>query len=170
MASAARQPESPDWPSAVICANRLAKAPSSNILQASRPDCSPLTSSRSCDVRRWSKGAYSSGLRRSRLLSCREVAKTARLGFGGFGFAVLGRGRGFERRDEAGGNGSDFVDRVLERGFVGFRRLGESADLTDELERGSADLGFGYRRVEVEQRPDIAAHGVKVAEYRAVTI
>ena len=100
-------------------------------------------------------------------LLCREAAKAARLGFGGFILAVLGRGRSFERRDEPGGNGSDFVYRVLERGFVGFRRLGESADLTDELERGSADLGFGYRRVEVEQRPDIAAHGVKVAENTA---
>src|SRR5215469_5684259 len=59
----------------------------------------------------------------------------------------------------------DFVHRGPEGSFVDRRRLVESADLPNELERGRADLILGDGRIEVEERSDVAAHaGPKVAE------
>jgi hypothetical protein len=45
------------------------------------------------------------------------------------------------------------VDGAVERGFVGARRLGRSAQLAHELQRRRADLVFRGRRLEVRQRP-----------------
>src|SRR5215469_13176859 len=62
----------------------------------------------------------------------------------------------------------DFVHRGPEGSFVDRRRLVESADLPNELERGCADLILGDGRIEVEERSDVAAHaGPKVAERAA---
>src|SRR5215472_827113 len=80
------------------------------------------------------------------------------LGFGGFLFAVLGRRGGFEGEQQAGGDGGDVVDGGEEGGLVGFRGLGEAADLANELERGRANFIRGDRGIEVEKRADVAAH------------
>ena len=71
-------------------------------------------------------------------------------GFGGFFFAILWRGVGIERMEEARGAGSDFIDRGEEAGFVGLGGLIKAGDLADELEGGGADLLIGYRGIEVE--------------------
>jgi len=90
--------------------------------------------------------------------SIAEADGSARLGFGGFFFAVLGRSGGFERAEKTGGDFGNFLDRGLEGGFVGFRGLGEAADFAHELERGGADFVVGYRRIEVKKRSDVSAH------------
>ena len=52
----------------------------------------------------------------------------------------------------------DFFHRGEERGFIRFRGLGEAADLAHELQRCRANFFWGYGRIEIEQRFDIAAH------------
>src|SRR5579872_1909334 len=54
--------------------------------------------------------------------------------------------------------GAHFVDRTIECRLVGAGRLGKAAELAHELQRRGADLFFGRRRLEIEQRSDTAAH------------
>jgi hypothetical protein len=51
-----------------------------------------------------------------------------------------------------------FIDCLAECRFIGTRGLGETAQLAHELQRRGADFVLGRRRLEIEQRADIAAH------------
>ena len=53
---------------------------------------------------------------------------------------------------------SHLVNSEIERILVGFRRLIEPAELSDELNRRRADLFRSDRRFEVEKGFDISAH------------
>ena len=58
------------------------------------------------------------------------------------------------------GDGRDAFDRGKERSLVRFRRLVETADLSDELQRSGANFFFRHRRREIEKELDIATHGM----------
>src|SRR5438045_9313499 len=64
-----------------------------------------------------------------------------------------------ERGDQDLGRRRDVLDRALERGFVRLGRLREAAQLSHKLQRRVANLRFGSRRLEVEKRLYVAAHG-----------
>ena len=57
------------------------------------------------------------------------------------------------------GGGGDLLHGGLEGGFVRLGGAGEAADLPHELQGGVADLRAGDRRIEVEERLDVSAHG-----------
>src|SRR5271169_6024543 len=65
---------------------------------------------------------------------------------------------GVQRGQEATGDFRDLLDRAVERHFVGLRRLVETGKLSHELQRRGLDLMLGRRRLEIEQRLDVAAH------------
>src|SRR5579862_5997223 len=50
-------------------------------------------------------------------------------------------------------------DGLLERLFVGFRRLREAANFTDKLKRSGVNLVRSHGRIEIKERSDIATHG-----------
>src|SRR5262249_10302241 len=52
----------------------------------------------------------------------------------------------------------DFRHRTVECGLIGLRGLVEAGKLSHELQCGSVDLVLRRRRLEVEQRLDVAAH------------
>ena len=52
----------------------------------------------------------------------------------------------------------DFIDRAIERFLVCFRRLGETAQFSDELQRRRPDLIIGRGWTEVMQGFDGSAH------------
>jgi hypothetical protein len=58
-------------------------------------------------------------------------------------------------------HGSDFIDRGEKDLLVGFRGLGKSADLSDELKRCGVDFLIRDWRIEVKKSFDIAAHESK---------
>src|SRR6202011_3596819 len=64
-----------------------------------------------------------------------------------------------ERSKQAARDVGDLVDRLIKRRLVDLRRMREAAELTHELQRGGADFLLGRRRLEIEQRADVAAHG-----------
>jgi hypothetical protein len=61
--------------------------------------------------------------------------------------------------DQRPRRGRDLLDRTIEGRLVGLRRHVEAAQLAHELQRRVADLELGGRRLEVEKRLDVAAHG-----------
>src|SRR3990172_8383178 len=67
-------------------------------------------------------------------------------------------GRSIQQIDQPARHLEDIFDGAFIRGLVRLRRLGKAAQLADELLRRRADFLVGRRRVEVEQRADIAAH------------
>src|SRR5579863_124292 len=91
-----------------------------------------------------------------------ETDGGAGLGFGGLFFAIAGSGGGFERVQQAGGRGGNFLYRGEKGGLVGLRRLVEAADLAHELQRSGVDFLVGDRRIEVEENFDVAAHGMNL--------
>src|SRR5215813_3348033 len=81
-----------------------------------------------------------------------------RPGLHGLDVAVAWRtGRGERSQQPPSGIG-DIIDRLVERCLVRLRRGREPAQLSDELQRGGADLLLGRGRLEIEQSADIAAH------------
>jgi hypothetical protein len=97
----------------------------------------------------------SSGLRES--LSSESLG-SAGLRLGRFFFTIL-RGCGsFERPEKAARHAGYFFDRALEGILIGFRRLAETADLSDELQGGGSNLIVRNRRIKVKQGFDISAH------------
>src|SRR5664279_2109204 len=64
-----------------------------------------------------------------------------------------------QRIEELARYGGDGLDRGLERGLVGLRRLVEAAHLAHELKRGGTDLVLGHGRRKIEEGPDVSAHG-----------
>src|SRR5271165_7067928 len=63
-----------------------------------------------------------------------------------------------QRGQEAPGCFRNLLDRAVECRFIGLRRLVETGELSHELQRGGVDLILGRRRLEIEQRLDVAAH------------
>src|SRR5665213_1325067 len=76
----------------------------------------------------------------------------------GLDLAVAGRGLGVQRRQQPARRGRHFRDSAVEGVRVGLRRLVEARKLAHELQRGGLDLVLGRRRLEIEQRLDVAAH------------
>ena len=61
----------------------------------------------------------------------------------------------------------DLVHGALERGLVGRRGLGVTADLAHVLQRGVTDLSAGRGRIEVEEHPDVPAHAAHLVRASA---
>jgi hypothetical protein len=89
---------------------------------------------------------------------CAESLSRAGFSFCCFFFAIFGRRGGFQRAQKPVGDGGDFVNRSLERRFIGLGRLVESGDLSYKLERSSLNFFSSYWRVKVEKRFDVSAH------------
>src|SRR5215211_2489746 len=68
--------------------------------------------------------------------------------------------RSRERVEEPAGGVRDLLDGAVEGGGVCPRRRVEARELAHELQRRGADLVLGRRRLEIEQRTDLAAHRV----------
>jgi len=77
----------------------------------------------------------------------------------GFDRPVARLGGGFQGVDEHARDRRHLDDGAVERHFVGLRRLVVAGELADKLERRGVELLVGRRRLEVVQRPDVAAHG-----------
>src|SRR6185437_1553541 len=77
----------------------------------------------------------------------------------GLDLAVARRRVGLQRGQQSPGAVGHFRDRAVERFGIGLRRRVETGKLAHELQRGGVDLGMGRRRLEIEQRLDVAAHG-----------
>ena len=104
------------------------------------------------------------GARRLLYRMCRmcrgESSCGALAAFGCFPLAIFGWGIGSEVGQEPFGGSGDRPDGLLEGSLVRQRRLAVAGYLADELQRGVAYLVAGGRRVEVEERLDVAAHGL----------
>src|SRR5579862_166951 len=100
----------------------------------------------------------------SSALTCRrrnlggEALRGPRLGLGPLDLAVFGRRGRVKRAEKLRRRDRHGVERPLERGLVGSRRLVEAADLAHILKRGGPDLALGGRGVEVVERSDVSAH------------
>ena len=103
--------------------------------------------------------AFASDLTAFRLKSSGEALSRPRLRLPGLLLTVARRGVGHQRREQACRSRRDLVDGAIEGSLVGPRRTGRAAQLAHELERRRADLVPGRRRLEVRERPDVAAHG-----------
>jgi hypothetical protein len=77
---------------------------------------------------------------------------------GGFFFSISWRRIGFERLNQPHRDRSYIVDRSEECRFVRFRRLVETGNFSDELQRCSADFVVGDGRIEIEKRLNVSAH------------
>ena len=88
----------------------------------------------------------------------------ASLGFGGLFFSILWGCVGFEGREEASGNGGNFVDCQREGGFVGLGRFVETGDFSDELERSGSNVFGSDGRIKVEEGFDVPAHSYDLGE------
>src|SRR5438105_2094273 len=63
-----------------------------------------------------------------------------------------------QRGQQATGGFRNFLDGTLERRFVGLRGLVEAGKLAHELQRRGMDFILTRRRIEINQRLDVAAH------------
>jgi len=89
---------------------------------------------------------------------CAESLGGAGFGFCGFLFAISWRGAGFERFQEPGGCGGNFIDGSEKNDFVCLRRFVEACDFPHELQRRGPDLFRSDRRIEIVERLYISAH------------
>jgi len=88
-----------------------------------------------------------------------EPAYDPRSGAFGLDQAVPWFRIGDKRTQQCPGRRGNLADRVIERLLVEFRGFGEPGKLPHELERGSTDLFVSSRRLEIEKRFDVSAHG-----------
>src|SRR3974390_838494 len=91
-------------------------------------------------------------------ISISESYLSPRFRLGCLFLAVLRRGAGFKRTEKPHRDGRYFVNRGLKRSLIGFRRLVESGDLTDELQRSGADFILRDRGIKIEESFDVATH------------
>src|SRR5262245_8677726 len=87
-----------------------------------------------------------------------EASDGARLGLGGLFFPAARWRAGLERVQQSAGDLGNFLNRAVERGFVGLGGLVEAADFSHKLERGGANFVFSNGRREIKQVFDISAH------------
>jgi len=78
--------------------------------------------------------------------------------FGNFLFPIARRRRRFERPQKFAGSRSDLVNRYQECRLVDSGRLVETAQFSDELQRGRTDLVIRHGRIEIEKGFDVSAH------------
>jgi hypothetical protein len=76
----------------------------------------------------------------------------------GFLVSILGWCICLERAKQTGRGTRYLVDGSVERRFVCFGRLGETADLSHELKRSRPNILGAHRRLEIEERLYISAH------------
>jgi hypothetical protein len=72
--------------------------------------------------------------------------------------SILWRRAGLERVEKPGRDRCNFIHRSQEGRFVYLRRLVDSADFSDELERRCPNLFRGNGWLEVEKSLDVSAH------------
>jgi hypothetical protein len=72
--------------------------------------------------------------------------------------SVPWRRAGFERVEKTSRDGCYFIHGSQEASFVCLRRLVDSTDFSDELERRCPNLFRGNGRLEVEKSLDVSAH------------
>jgi hypothetical protein len=97
-----------------------------------------------------------------RPLTGRSVAESfgrPRLCFRGFLFSILRWRRRFQRTQKPIRDSGYLLDRRQERALVRLRRLRKPADLPHKLQGSGANLLVRHRRVKIEKRLDIPAHG-----------
>jgi hypothetical protein len=92
-----------------------------------------------------------------------EAFRSAGFCFCGFFLAVFWSRGGFQGTQKATGDSGDFVNGALKRVFVRFGGLIEACDFSHKLERGGAHLVIGDRRIEIEERFNVSAHGHQLA-------
>ena len=73
-------------------------------------------------------------------------------------FAILGRRAGLEGVEKTGRDSRYFIHRSQKPRFVYLRRLVDSTDFSDELERRCPNLVRGNGWLEVEKSLDVSAH------------
>src|SRR5262249_6421673 len=88
-----------------------------------------------------------------------ESGLGSRTRLGRLDFAITRRRGGDQHVQELPSDLRSSLHRALEGGFVRFRGFVHARELAHELERRGAHLVVGDRRFEVEQSPDVAAHG-----------
>src|SRR5262245_66176569 len=93
----------------------------------------------------------------SKLLLCIPRARSL-LRLHRLDFAIAWRTRGLKRRQQPARCLRHIIDGSIERGLVGLRGLREAAQLAHELECRGMNLVLGRRRLEVEQRANVASH------------
>jgi hypothetical protein len=87
-----------------------------------------------------------------------ESLSSAGLRLGRFFLAILRRCGSFERAEQAARHAGYFFDRAPEGILIGFGRLAETADLSDELQGRGSNLVLRNRWIKVKQGFDISAH------------
>src|SRR2546427_7558514 len=78
----------------------------------------------------------------------------------GFNITISRPRLGHQRIQQSPSGRGHLPHRAIERCLVGPCRFCKAGEFPHELERGVADLLVGRRRVEVEQRLDVSAHGI----------
>src|SRR5207247_7348466 len=78
----------------------------------------------------------------------------------GFNLTISRPRLGHQRIQQSPSGRGHLPHGAIERCLVGPWRFCEAGEFPHELERGVADLLVGRRRVEVEERPDVSAHGI----------
>ena len=99
---------------------------------------------------------------------CRPNSGSKSLGssslrFGRFHFSIPRRRAGFQRVKKSRRDSRYLIHSGEEPNFVGPRRLMDSTDFSDELERRCPNLFRGDGRLKVEKSFDVSAHGIRLA-------
>ena len=87
-----------------------------------------------------------------------EAFRRSRPRFQRFRFAIAGRRICYERIEELLCNSRHVINSVVECVFVGLGRLGESAQLSDELMGRRANFVVRRGRCKIMQGLDVSAH------------
>src|SRR5207302_1967809 len=80
-------------------------------------------------------------------------------GSGSLGLPVATRRSCFQGMQQPRRGAGEFVNGRVESCFVGFRRMVEAGDFPHELQGSGAHFFRRDRRIEIEKRFDVAAHG-----------
>src|ERR1700733_8385433 len=88
-----------------------------------------------------------------------ESLPRAFAGLFGLDLAVARRRVGLQPGQQPAGAVGHLGDRAVERLGIGLRRRVEAGQFAHELQCRGMDLGMGRRRLKIEQRLDVAAHG-----------
>lgn len=92
------------------------------------------------------------------IVNVRKPLRRSRLGSYRFYLAIARRRIRYERFKQMMRGMRDFIDRAIECFLVRFRRLRETAQFSDELQRRRLDLIIRRRRTEIMQGFDGSTH------------